>query len=122
MKENYTEAEIEAFYTSFKDPANLERFEQENSSVVETLFAFTDFEKFKVAMKNYQGGMMDQKGEDSTTSSDTANSDVAIVELDKEQFHTLLNEDLSPGNPHGWKKALDMAEVDGVKCTIYQRP
>ena len=48
LKEKYTNEQIEAFYASFKD--NLSNYEKINPEVVDTLFGFIDFEKFKKAI------------------------------------------------------------------------
>ena len=45
LKEQYSDEEIELFYSTFKD--NLSKYEKINPEVVDTLFGFIDFEKFK---------------------------------------------------------------------------
>jgi ADP-ribosylation factor 2-binding protein len=45
LKEKYSDEQIELFYTTFKD--NLSQYEKINPEVVDTLFGFIDFEKFK---------------------------------------------------------------------------
>jgi len=48
LKESYSEDELETFYLGFKD--QIGQYEQINPEVVNTLFAFLDFDKFKKAI------------------------------------------------------------------------
>jgi hypothetical protein len=45
LKDKYTDNQIESFYGTFKD--NLQAYDKVNPQVVDSLFGFIDFEKFK---------------------------------------------------------------------------
>jgi hypothetical protein len=47
---NISDEEIEAFYTSLKQPDKLKAFEEQNKEIVDNLFGFIDIEKFKAQM------------------------------------------------------------------------
>lgn len=55
LKESFSEDDINTFYKSFKD--NLTHYESINSEVVDTIFGFTDFEKFKSVIITYKRGL-----------------------------------------------------------------
>lgn len=48
LYQHYSEQQIKAFYNDFKD--NFAQYQSINTDVVETLFGFTDFNKFKKQM------------------------------------------------------------------------
>ena len=48
LKQKYTDEQIENFYITFKD--NMPEYQKVNPEVVDTLFGFIDFEKFKKAI------------------------------------------------------------------------
>lgn len=55
LRETYAEDEINEFYKSFKD--NLANYEKIDADVVNTIFGFTDFEKFKQTILVYKRGL-----------------------------------------------------------------
>lgn len=52
LKTTFSDAELESFYVGFKD--NMPQYEQINPEVVDNLFGFLDFDKFKKAMLSYK--------------------------------------------------------------------
>jgi len=52
LKTTFSDAELESFYVGFKD--HMPQYEQINPEVVDNLFGFLDFDKFKKAMLSFK--------------------------------------------------------------------
>lgn len=52
LNEKFQPSETEAFYKSFKD--NLKTYEEINADVLDTLYGFIDFDKFKARMIQFK--------------------------------------------------------------------
>ena len=55
LYKSYSNDQVKAFYDDFK--ANLAKYEAINSSAVDTLFGFTDFDKFKSSILQYKADL-----------------------------------------------------------------
>ena len=55
LREDFSDDDIKAFYGTFK--ANLADYEKINSDTVDTIFGFTDFNKFKEVILTYKRGL-----------------------------------------------------------------
>lgn len=52
LAKTFSPEDIKAFYSDFK--ANLKQYEEVNSSTVDTLYSFVDFDQFKAAILRYK--------------------------------------------------------------------
>jgi len=55
LKDTYTEDQIQGFYLNFTE--NFKEYEKENDEVVDILFGFTDFVKFKSQILKFKNGV-----------------------------------------------------------------
>ena len=55
LRETFSDDDIKSFYKSFKD--NLPEYEKINVETVDTIFGFTDFDKFKQTIVTYKRGL-----------------------------------------------------------------
>ena len=122
LREDFSDDDINSFYKTFKDC--LPEYEKINSETVETIFGFTDFEKFKQTILTYKRGL-DAGAEPAKKDSKDTLPLHQMVGKDKEHllkiFEDLNNEDTSdPKNK--WKKTLEIKEKDGLKVLVQQRP
>ena len=113
LKDKYTDEQIEAFYASFGEKMPL--YKQINPTVVDSLFDFIDFEKFKKSILISKNMLNEgyQKGE--KTAVDQA---MASAEVEKAAFKGYMQEELS--SP--WYQALVQKEVEGHSSISHQRP
>ena len=88
LKEQYTQAEINAFYKSFKK--NFSTFQSKNAQVVSTLNDFIDFQKFKETMIEWKKKIDFQRLLQPYTDIDPNEEDHSQEEL---KFHELVLQD-----------------------------
>ena len=116
---NISDEEIEAFYTSLKQPDKLKAFEEQNKEIVDNLFGFIDIEKFKAQMISIKRAQTKEQGETIGIARDDANYGTV---MSWDQFYALHQEDLTSKD---WKKKLETKEKDfaktGLRVTIHQK-
>ena len=107
------QADLEPFYKGFK--ANIAKYEAENSDVVETLYTFIDFSKFKENILDIKKAI-DFKG----TGNDNTNRAGFNIHT-AEDFWKLAKEDID--DPAlGWKQMLEYKMKDGIAFKLWTRP
>ena len=89
-------------------------YEKLNPEVVDSLFAFIDFDKFKKNILEFKS--METKNMDLPKG---ANDKIDDFEENEKMFHTLLKEDV---NSNGWYKSLEQKEKNGFSAFVHQRP
>ncbi len=116
LKEKFTPDEVEHFYLSFKDPETVKQYEQIDKPVVNQLFTFIDFEKFKEGVfyaKKAMDGKLVMPEEETKLSNE-------LSSLDEEEVFKFMKEDLSGNDPRfKWRKALVQEDIDGMSITVY---
>ena len=112
LKDKYTDDQIEEFYASFKD--KIPEYRKINPEVVDSLFDFIDFEKFKKSIL-LSKNMTDEnfKKGDRTAADLASNSHEAEVEF----FKKLMQEELT--DP--WRQAMIQNEKDGFSSISHHR-
>ena len=83
-----------------------------NSDTVETLFGFTDFNKFKKLVLEIKSGSIEVKGDFDASGS-------TVKSTGEQFFWDLYNEDIS-NKSHGWVKKLD--HKGPISMISWQRP
>ena len=83
LHSKFSDEKIEAFYETFK--VNLPEYEKLNPEVVDSLFAFIDFDKFKKNILEFKS--METKNMDLPKG---ANDKIDSFEDNEKLFHTLL--------------------------------
>lgn len=106
----YDQDSVGAFYMDFKD--NFKEYEKEDAEAVETLFSFTDFNKFKTQMLQCKTGQIDYKREEAS------NPDYS--QKGEEYYYKVIAEDLKDKNLN-WRMKLDHHDKD-LDMVIHQRP
>lgn len=101
LKESYSDAELEAFYTGFKD--RMPEYEKINKEVVDNLFAFLDFDVFKKTALKFKHTADENYAKDEYDTNDT---DGDKIDQDENLFHKLMGEDTSDPNTQ-WRKSLE---------------
>ena len=107
------QADLEPFYKGFK--ANIKLYEAENPDVVDTLYTFIDFQKFKDNILEIKKSI-DYKG----TGNEGSDKKGFLV-LSFDDFYKLRGEDINDPALK-WKQSLDFKKKNGVECKIYMRP
>ena len=107
-----TDEQIEDFYSTFKD--KMPDYKKINPEVVDSLFDFIDFEKFKKSIL-LSKHMTDEnfKKADRTAADMESNSKEAEVAF----FKSLMEEELI--DP--WRQAMVQKEKDGISSVTHQR-
>jgi hypothetical protein len=111
----FTSDQIEGFYSTFKD--NLHKYEKLNPEVVDSLFAFIDFEKFKkniLMSKNFLDENYDRGNR-------TDLEKVSDISQNEALFNQLIKEDVNDPK-YGWYKSLEQKDKDGYSAVVHQRP
>jgi len=103
---------LESFYVGFKD--NMPQYEKINPEVVDNLFGFLDFDKFKKAMLSFknQGNEDYAKDEYSTDDSDQK------VDQTEDLWNEFIAEDVNDPST-GWRKSLERPLTDGVQSSCW---
>lgn len=119
LKVKYSDDEIDAFYLTFKD--NLKQYEQINSETVDTIFGFTNFDKFKNSLLVYKRGIDEGSLVANKEAEETALPLESMVDQDQESllkiFNDLNSEDTSDPKSK-WKKTLEIKETEGYGCLV----
>lgn len=114
LGDTYNDAQIEAFYAEFAE--NLKKYEEINALAVNTLFGFTNFDKFKESIlifKKDEAASFQANEDDIQGSQEIANAD--------ESFYWKLKEENVRDPSTGWASKLDMKEKDGVKVQLWSK-
>jgi len=122
LREDFSDDDIKSFYKTFKDC--LPDYEKINNETVDTIFGFTDFEKFKQTILTYKRGL-DQGATPAKVDAKDSLPLHAMVGKDKEHLLKIfddLNAEDTTDKKNGWKKTLEIKEKDGLKCLVQQRP
>ena len=107
------QADLDPFYKGFK--ANIAKYEAENSDVVDTLYTFIDFSKFKENILDIKKAI-DFKG---TGNDNTNKAGFKIHTAD--DFWKLAKEDID--DPAlGWKQMLEYKKKNGIAFKLWTRP
>jgi hypothetical protein len=115
LLEKFSNDDIEGFYSTFKD--NMGKYEKLNPEVMDTLFSFIDFEKFKkniLISKNFLN-------ENYSKEDRTELEKVSDISENEALFNKLIMEDVNDPK-HGWYKSLEQKDKDGYSAVIHQRP
>ena len=112
LKDKYTDDQIEEFYASFKD--NMPAYQKINPEVVESLFDFIDFEKFKKSIL-----LSKNMTDENFKKGDRTAVDLAKISLEAEieNFKKLMQEELV----EPWRQALVQKEKNGFSSTSHHR-
>jgi hypothetical protein len=97
---SFTNEQIEEFYGTFKE--NLKNYEKLNPEVVESLFAFIDFDTFKkniLSSKNFFDESYDKTNK-------TEIEKIADIGENEAMFYELIKEDVNDPK-YGWYKSLE---------------
>ena len=97
LQQSYGADDILGFYLDFKD--NFKQYEGENEEVVDTLFGFVDFNRFKQQMLQFKAGCVDLDPKKYEAYADYSKKG-------EEYFYSLLTEDVN-NKKLGWNKKLN---------------
>jgi len=113
LKDRYTDDQIESFYETFKD--NLQAYEKVNPEVVDSLFGFIDFEKFKKSILLSKN--MDNENFKKADRTDV-NFEASPLEKTNAFMKSLVDEDIN--DPAlGWRQAMVQKEDKGFSSVVY---
>lgn len=111
LKQQYSDEQIETFYSTFKE--NMPEYSKVNPEVVETLFGFIDFEKFKKAIL-LSKNMSDQNFKKNER------TEMVIEQSSYDQnykaFQGYLSEDPSS---NGWRQAVAQKPAHGFEAKVW---
>ena len=122
LREAFSDDDIKGFYTTFKE--KLPEYEKINSETVDTIFGFTDFDRFKQSMLTYKRGL-DEGKEPAKKDKENTLPLHQLVGKDKEHLLKIfedLNKEDTADPKNKWKKTLEIKEKDGLGCLVMQRP
>ena len=119
LKAKFSDDEVNEFYSSFGE--NAAEYEKVNSKVVDQLYNFIDFQKFKKTMIEAKTGFIERPKEEQSTIDETYKKLLQDMSgKQQEQFNDLLAEDVKDPKS-GWHKTVDVPEKDGIQIQVYQR-
>lgn len=112
LYKTFSHEQVQSFYDDFR--ADVSKYEDINSSAVETLFGFVNFDKFKQAILKYKSEISKAQKEEADSKPDTG------FRIDEKKFYELDQEDVND-KASGWKNSYTYPEKDGFGLKMYQK-
>lgn len=119
LLEKFTKEEINSLYEEVKSESN--KYKELNNEAYNALIQQCDFDQFKELFMKYRdilkkmNASKEERGASKPITLETFDNDI-------NKFNALKAEDISEGNPHGWKKFVQEKESSEFNLEMWAKP